>query len=335
MTKLMLSVRNVDETTAAVKIGADIIDIASENAEHLAACIQAAASATKCACSGSLADMAAYSGQNATADINFFCATLSENPSETDWDLLNQLAQKHKIIVRLSPQSADFSKPQPLLQRAQQAGLYGVILADTAEDTARLTSRTSIESIGSFIRKAQQYQLITGIAGALEAPDIPRLLPYKPDIIGFPVALLGASPYKQGALIRALVPSAQHEAQATENNLGTDRILVRNFILPVEIGAYAEEHGRTQRVCFNVTVDVARVTANPEDMRHIFSYDLILDGIRTLVSLGHIDLVETLAEQIASLILAYPQAQRVMVRVEKLDLAPEAMGIEIVREKLT
>ncbi|AQS41740.1 MAG: Dihydroneopterin aldolase [Candidatus Tokpelaia hoelldobleri] len=332
MTKLMLSVRNADETAAALRIGADIIDIALQDKKQFAACIQAVASAAERACSGSLADMASYSRQNETAGIDFFCATLSENPSATDWDLLTQLAQKHKIIVRLSPQTADFSKPQPLLQRAQQAGLYGVILADMAEDAARLTSHTAVENIRNFIHQAQQHQLTTGIAGALEAPDIPRLLPCKPDIIGFPVARLGASPDKQGALIRALVPSSQHEAQPEENNLGTDRILVRNFILPVEIGAYAEEHGHTQRVCFNVAVDVARVTTNP-DMRHIFSYDLILDGIRMLVSLGHIDLVETLAEQIASLILAYPQARRVMVRVEKLDLAPEAMGIEIMREK--
>jgi len=335
MTKLMLSVHNADETATALKTGADIIDIATKEKQQFAACIQAAARAPQRACSGSLAEIASYSGYDIAHSVDFFCVTLPENTSAADWDLLGRLAQKHKILMRFFPLAADFSKPQPLLQHAQQAGIHGVILADPAEGAKRLTSHISIENIGKFIQQAQQYQFITGISGALEAPDIPRLLPYKPDIISFSVSRFGDSPDQQGALVRALIPSCEEAAYPTDNSLGTDRILVRNFILPVEIGAYQEEYGRTQRVCFNVAVDVTRATAHPEDMRHIFSYDLILDGIRMLVSRGHIELVETLAEQIAGLILAYPQTRRVMVRVEKLDLAPEAMGIEIVREKQT
>ena len=38
-------------------------------------------------------------------------------------------------------------------------------------------------------------------------------------------------------------------------------------------------HGHTQWVRVVVTADVLRVTKNPEDMRHVFSYDIIMDGI--------------------------------------------------------
>ncbi len=62
------------------------------------------------------------------------------------------------------------------------------------------------------------------------------------------------------------------------------------------------------------------MTSNPEDMRHIFSYDIIMDGIRTIVARGHVELSETLAEQVAAHVLEDPRVVRVTVRVQKLEL---------------
>ena len=47
----------------------------------------------------------------------------------------------------------------------------------------------------------------------------------------------------------------------------------------------------------------------------------------------HIALMETLAERIAALILTYPRVASVTVRVEKLDIGPGTVGVEIVRER--
>jgi len=60
---------------------------------------------------------------------------------------------------------------------------------------------------------------------------------------------------------------------------------------------------------------------------------LILDGIRMLVAQKHIALVETLAERIAALILAQPRVVSVTLKVEKLDVGPGAVGVEIVRKR--
>jgi dihydroneopterin aldolase len=51
------------------------------------------------------------------------------------------------------------------------------------------------------------------------------------------------------------------------------------------------------------------------------------------VAEGHVDLVEILAERIAGQVLGQPCVAKVVVRVEKLDLGPEAVGVEITREK--
>jgi len=70
-----------------------------------------------------------------------------------------------------------------------------------------------------------------------------------------------------------------------------------------------------------------------EDIRDVFSYDLITDSIRMVAAQEHIALMETLAERIAALILTYPRVASITVRVEKLDIGPGTVGVEIVRER--
>ncbi len=112
-----------------------------------------------------------------------------------------------------------------------------------------------------------------------------------------------------------------------------DRIFVHDFVLPVRIGAFDSEHDRTQQVCFHVDACVTRPGRVPERLHEVFSYDLITDGIRAIVAQGHIHLVETLAERIAAMVLAHPVIQSVTVRVEKLEVGPGAVGVQITRHR--
>jgi dihydroneopterin aldolase len=99
------------------------------------------------------------------------------------------------------------------------------------------------------------------------------------------------------------------------------------------IGAYASEIGRTQRVRFSVEAEIARAEGAARDMRDIVSYDLITDAIKHLALAGHVELVETLAEGIAERVLAHPRVLGVRVVVEKLDVGPGSVGVEIRRDR--
>jgi dihydroneopterin aldolase len=102
----------------------------------------------------------------------------------------------------------------------------------------------------------------------------------------------------------------------------------------VEIGVYTHEKGVTQRVRFTVDVDLLPATgALDDDIGRAFDYDTIIGGIKAIVARGHINLVETLAEEVAEHCLAHPRAATVTVRIEKLDKGPGAVGVEIVRQK--
>jgi dihydroneopterin aldolase len=113
-----------------------------------------------------------------------------------------------------------------------------------------------------------------------------------------------------------------------------DRVFMHDLVLDVEIGVYTHEKGVTQRVRFSVDVDVLPpARALDDDIAHAFDYDTIIAGTKDIVARGHINLVETLAEEIARHCLAHPRAARVAVKIEKLDKEPGAVGIEIVRAK--
>jgi len=113
-----------------------------------------------------------------------------------------------------------------------------------------------------------------------------------------------------------------------------DRVFMHDLVLDVEIGVYTHEKGVTQRVRFSVDVDVLPATvAVDDDIGRAFDYDTIIKGIKQIVARGHLNLVETLAEEVAAHCLAHPRAAAVKVMIEKLDKEPGAVGVEIVRAK--
>ncbi|ARE84820.1 putative Dihydroneopterin aldolase [Roseovarius sp. EC-HK134] len=125
-------------------------------------------------------------------------------------------------------------------------------------------------------------------------------------------------------------PSAR--ARATSPDGPLDRISVRDHVVEVEIGAFQAERGTTQRICFNVVVEVRPLTdAIEDDVDRILSYDKVTEAIAAELAEERLNLLETLAERIAERILWEPQAVRTFVRIEKLDRGPGALGVEIVR----
>lgn len=113
-----------------------------------------------------------------------------------------------------------------------------------------------------------------------------------------------------------------------------DRISVRDYVVEVEIGAFAQERGLLQKVRFNIVVEVAPVPQPlDDDVDLILSYDKLTEAVGHELRAERINLLETLAERVALRILAEPLAERVFLRIEKIDRGPFDLGVEIVRSK--
>lgn len=113
-----------------------------------------------------------------------------------------------------------------------------------------------------------------------------------------------------------------------------DRIHLRDLVCEAEIGAFAEERGRAQRLRFAVTADLAvPVQDAGDDVDRILSYDVLVAAVEGALAARRHDLVETLAEDIAARVLAHPAAARVEVTVEKLDRGPFTLGVTLARRR--
>ncbi|MCC6470888.1 MAG: dihydroneopterin aldolase [Alphaproteobacteria bacterium] len=112
------------------------------------------------------------------------------------------------------------------------------------------------------------------------------------------------------------------------------RVFVRDLVLDGHIGVYAHEQAQRQRIRFNVDLYVRLPKGGPrrDSLDEVLSYEDVVNGIRGLLAEGHVNLVETLAEQVAALVLKDPRVALARVRVEKLDVVPgAAVGVEIER----
>ncbi len=113
-----------------------------------------------------------------------------------------------------------------------------------------------------------------------------------------------------------------------------DRIFVREMVLDCAIGVYPEEQNIKQKVSFTIEAFVSpSVRAHNDSLDEVPSYDsVVMAAVKGVVASGHINLVETMAEQIAARILDEPRLVSVKVVVEKLENGPRR-GVEIVRAR--
>ena len=148
------------------------------------------------------------------------------------------------------------------------------------------------------------------------------------------------SVYREGAAMLKVLNTTgitrAVNAAETLADLPRDQILIEGLILPAFIGVFEHEYEAAQSVRFDVTVDVSPLAPRDEpDAQNIVRYDYIVADIKTHLAKGHVDLVETLAEDIAALCLSYDRAEQVCVAVAKLDAFEEAqaVGVRITRRR--
>lgn len=111
-------------------------------------------------------------------------------------------------------------------------------------------------------------------------------------------------------------------------------VFIRDLVIDCSIGIYTHEKEHEQRVRINLDLAVGEGDqVINDDIRNVISYEDMAKGIEAIIAEGHINLVETLAENIANMCLQDQRVFSARVRVEKLDIiaAAESVGVEIER----
>lgn len=366
MTAMLATVTSSAETEAAIAQGVDIVDIADPTVGEPAA-LPVEQIAAIVASVGGRRRTSAVAGDRAmhpdamAANVR---AALEAGVDFVRVPLFPDAARQLPAIAALREADparlvgmmfADRQRDaQALLPRLAEAGFRGAMLDVADKERGRLFAQADIADLAVFVKAARAQGLAVGFAGGLEVPDVPRLLALDPDFLGFRSAISSHRDRKAPldphavARIRQLIPMERaEEAPEIDYRLlsargrypdpvedsRTQRVFVRDLVLPVRIGAYSHERDKPQRVRFDVTVEVPRGRGEPQGMGQVFSYDLITDAISAIVATEHVDFVETLAERIGAEILRHPMARRVAIKVEKLEIGPGAVGVEIVMDR--
>ncbi len=115
------------------------------------------------------------------------------------------------------------------------------------------------------------------------------------------------------------------------------RLFLKDFEINMNIGVHEFEKKGEQRVVINVDlyVPLQNNTPSKDDLSEVVDYDFMRKTIADIIGTGHIQLQETLCDEIAKRMLAHPLVFATRVSTEKPEVYPdcESVGVEVFRSK--
>ncbi|MCX8571138.1 dihydroneopterin aldolase [Aminobacter sp. MET-1] len=103
-------------------------------------------------------------------------------------------------------------------------------------------------------------------------------------------------------------------------NVVRKTIVLRKQELMVRIGVHDHEKTASQRLIVSVEVDVADLAEENDKIDRTFDYDKIYGFIKSLESAAQIELQETVARRVLSLVLSCEGVIRAVVETRKPDV---------------
>lgn len=111
------------------------------------------------------------------------------------------------------------------------------------------------------------------------------------------------------------------------------RLFLRNYEVNMNIGVHAFEKQGEQRVLINVDLYVPLDLSTPsqDELDEVVDYDFIRSSISERIARGHIQLQETLCDDVLAAMLQHPKVVAARVSTAKPDVYPdcEAVGCEV------
>ncbi len=115
------------------------------------------------------------------------------------------------------------------------------------------------------------------------------------------------------------------------------RLFLSNYVIMSLIGVHDFEKKAEQRVLFNVElfIPLSESTPTRDQLSEVVDYDFIRNTIKQHVAQGHVQLQETLCDDIVRTLLAHPKVKAVQISTQKPDVYPdcEAVGVEVFQIK--
>ncbi|MEC4748708.1 (5-formylfuran-3-yl)methyl phosphate synthase [Methylomicrobium sp. Wu6] len=201
MTRMLASVNSLAEAKLVYQAGADIIDLKQPEAGALGALPLETIAQIRAWCAGRT-PISATVGDLPMQPALIGDAVLAMAATRVDYikigffpggdwlgvvQKLAELTQKQYPLIAVL--FADTQPDPTFVETLQQAGFAGVMLDTMDKNRGSLTHAIPLNVIERFVDTAKSHNLLCGLAGSLRLTDIPALLRFQPDYLGFRGAL--------------------------------------------------------------------------------------------------------------------------------------------------
>jgi (5-formylfuran-3-yl)methyl phosphate synthase len=201
MTGMLASVNCLEEALLVLSADVDIVDLKQPALGALGALDMAAVKQIvtaidgRCPVSATIGDLPmqpdpVFNTVKAMAETGVDYIKTGFFPGD-DWQgtvkKLSALAQQNCALIAVL--FADTQPDLAILSLLKEARFTGVMLDTINKQKGSLTQLMPKSEIAQFVTQAKARQLLCGLAGSLRLEDIPELMPYQPDYLGFRGAL--------------------------------------------------------------------------------------------------------------------------------------------------
>jgi len=115
------------------------------------------------------------------------------------------------------------------------------------------------------------------------------------------------------------------------------RLFLRNYEVQINIGVHEFEKKGEQRVLINVDLFIPLAMSTPQDdhLDEVVDYDFMRDTIARRMAQGHVQLQESLVDDVLAAMLSHPRVRAARVSSMKPDVYPdcEGVGVEVFKIK--
>ncbi len=119
-----------------------------------------------------------------------------------------------------------------------------------------------------------------------------------------------------------------------DTSKGLRHVFVQNLTLQARVGIHPHERAATQPLTISLDATVAETTDTPETIEEIVCYESLIAQIKKIIDTQHYDLLETLADTIANLLMVDTRIVRMRIRLGKPQAIAEAENVGIEIEKV-
>ena len=111
-------------------------------------------------------------------------------------------------------------------------------------------------------------------------------------------------------------------------------VFIRDLEIDAVIGVFPHEKENPQRIIIGAELRVTDDAADIDDqLDNVVCYGGVIDLIKSVCSEGHVNLLETLAENIAQRALENPRVLAMRISIEKPDIFDDCAGVGIAIER--